>query len=196
MKPAAFVRLLEIGISMDMIYLLENPEILNHDSIKIQRLRGTMIRKGLITPDNELTESAKRLLKISDSDDEVLDLRPHKKVDFERWWNAYPPTDSFEINGIKFTGSRALRLKKNECKAIYESILLEGKYSEEEMIKALEMEVEMKKRASLKERKNKLSYMQNSFNYLMQRSFEGFIEVVRNNIKIEEVKSSSNETFI
>ena len=61
----------------------------------------------------------------------------------------------------------------------FDKILIEGEYSVQELINALEYDVLMKKENSVKTGNNKLSYMQNSLTYLNQRSFESFIELIR-----------------
>jgi hypothetical protein len=43
----------------------------------------------------------------------------------------------------------------------------------------MKYDVNLKKEASFKEKKNKLSFMQNSITYLNQRSYEPFIELIR-----------------
>ena len=95
------------------------------------------------------------------------------------WWAAYPGTDTFEHKGRKFVGSRSLRQNKEECRLKFDKILIEGEYSVQELINALEYDVLMKKENSVKTGNNKLSYMQNSLTYLNQRSFESFIELIR-----------------
>jgi hypothetical protein len=56
----------------------------------------------------------------------------------------------------------------------------------DDLVKALEFDVLQKKENSLKTGTNKLTYMQNSLTYLNQRSFEPFIELIRQNSIIEE----------
>jgi len=46
--------------------------------------------------------------------------------------------------------------------------------------------VAQKKENSVKTGTNRLSYMQNSFTYLNQRSFEPFIELIKEGGKVEE----------
>jgi len=54
------------------------------------------------------------------------------------------------------------------------------------MVEALKYDVMSKKEASIKEGTNKLKYMQNSLTYLNQRSFEGFIELIKKGNKITD----------
>jgi hypothetical protein len=51
-----------------------------------------------------------------------------------------------------------------------------------------------KKESSLKNSTNKLTYMQNSLTYLNQRSFEPFIELIKEGNKVEETHVASGST--
>jgi hypothetical protein len=79
-----------------------------------------------------------------------------------------------------------MRVKKDDCKAKLNAILQEGEYTIEELIAALKYEVLQKKENSYASKINKLCYMQNSLTYLNQRSFEPFIELIREGKTIEE----------
>jgi hypothetical protein len=105
---------------------------------------------------------------------------------FEQWWKAYPGTDTFTHKGEIFTGTRGLRVNKEECKIKFDKILGEGEYTANDMLEALQFDVLQKKENSVKAKANKLTYMQNSFSYLNQRSFEPFIELIKEGAKIEE----------
>jgi CRISPR/Cas system CSM-associated protein Csm2 small subunit len=89
-----------------------------------------------------------------------------------------------------------MRVKKDECKAKLNSILAEGEYTIKEMIAALEYEILQKKENSYKNKSNKLSFMQNSLTYLNQRTFEPFIELVREGKKIVEAPIITGGTDI
>ena len=79
-----------------------------------------------------------------------------------------------------------MRVKKEDCKVKFNNILLEGDYTCDELIAALEYEVLQKKENSIKTKTNRVTFMQNSLTYLNQRSFEPFIELIRegNAVKI------------
>jgi hypothetical protein len=55
---------------------------------------------------------------------------------------------------------------------------------------ALNFEVLQKKNNSLKDKENKITFMQNSLTYLNQRTFEPFIELIRSGINISEQTST------
>jgi len=66
------------------------------------------------------------------------------------------------------------------------AIIAEGEYTIKDMIAALEFEVLQKKENSYKTKTNKLSFMQNSLTYLNQRTFEPFIELIREGKKVKQ----------
>ena len=58
------------------------------------------------------------------------------------------------------------------------------------MLEALNFDVLQKKENSVKMKTNKLTYMQNSLTYLNQRTFEPFIELIKEGAKIEQQSSA------
>jgi dsDNA-specific endonuclease/ATPase MutS2 len=83
---------------------------------------------------------------------------------------------------------------KEECKRKFKTILEEGEYTAQQLIDALKYEVEQKIERSIRERKNLMSYMQGSIPYLNQRTFEGFIELMKQ--KTDEPSIPSGPTDI
>lgn len=190
-----FKVLLTQGYSLDMIFLLtaiseelDITELLKEK--KIALIHQTLLRKALITNENKLTAEGKALLVFLSSPIETsVKIEKRKPIEddkFNRWWNAYPGTDTFEHKGNKFTGSRSLRVRKDECRLTITKILGEGEYTIDELVRALELEVLQKKDNSVKTRVNRLTFMQNSLTYLNQRTFEPFIELVRKDVVVEE----------
>ena len=55
-----------------------------------------------------------------------------------------------------------------------------------ELIQALEFEVNQKKDNSVKSASNRMTFMQNSLTYLNQRTFEVFIELIKEGYVTEE----------
>ena len=72
----------------------------------------------------------------------------------------------------------------------------EGEYTAEDLIAALEYELKQKKENSIKTKSNKLSFMQNSFTYLNQRTFEPFIELIKEGKEIKETNQVQGGTDI
>lgn len=188
-----FNELYKNGYTLDMVFLLKLAEqdidiqSLCVESPKLKALYQGIYRKGLITEDNKLTLAGKEVLQLlNKKDDEEIVLKKKSVVedDFNIWWKTFPGTDTFVHNGISFAGTRSLRAKKDECKIKLNKILAEGEYTIEELVQALEYEVLQKKENSVKTKTNKLSFMQNSLTYLNQRTFEPFIELVREGHKV------------
>jgi len=157
------------------------------DSVKLCTIQEVANRKGLISDDRKLTLEGKQLLAFLFTN-EGTKFEKKKAIEdhFNEWWKAYPGTDSFEHKGRKFTGSRSLRADKENCRIKFNKILGEGEYTYIDMVEALKYDVMSKKEASIKEGTNKLKYMQNSLTYLNQRSFEGFIELIKKGNKITD----------
>lgn len=192
--PYHFEEILKAGYSLDIIYFLKiadegyDVEKLCDDP-KLRLLCQTVRRKGLLSENFKITVIGKSVLGFLDEKGTPeMKLVKKKQVsnDFDDWWKAYPGTDTFTHKGKEFSGTRSLRAKKDECKAKLNSILAEGEYTIAELIAAIQYEVLQKKENSVKTKTNKLSYMQNSLTYLNQRTFEPFIELIREGKIVKE----------
>ena len=191
---AQFTDIQKNGYSLDMMYLLTLVEeevdvkLICEDSPKLKAIYQSVYRKGLVTDENKLTNTSRELLKYFDNDSPVEKIVKKKivEVDFDLWWRTYPGTDTFTYKGTFFSGSRSLRVKRDECKLKLHKILDEGEYTISDMVAALEYEVCQKKENSVKGKANKLSFMQNSLTYLNQRTFEPFIELIKEGVSVVE----------
>lgn len=192
--PWHFEELIKKSYSLDLIYLLKliHTEVditeMCNESAKIVNLYDTLIRKGLISEhENKITTVGLELLAFIESTEEkkIVKRKPATS-DFDRWWAAYPGTDTFKTETTIFSGSRSLRQNKEECRLKFDKILLEGEYTAQELIDALVFDVNQKKQNSIKTKTNKLTYMQNSLTYLNQRSYEPFIELIKQGAKVDE----------
>lgn len=187
-----FKVLISKGYSLDVLFILkmidEGQDISSlTENKKIELLYHTLVRKGLITEDNKVTLEGRSLLGFLSTSEIVIQKRkPVADDGFTKWWSTYPGTDTFTHKGRTFSGTRGLRVKKDDCKLLLTKIVGEGEYTIDELIKALEIEVTQKKDNSVKTGTNKLTYMQNSLTYLNQRTFEPFIELARKESPIEE----------
>lgn len=203
--PYHFEELIKKSYSLDVIYLLKlieqqmDVQPLCEGSMKISALYQTLIRKGLIsTTDEKITTEGIELLRFIETKEatKIIKRKPDT-TQFEEWWKVYPGTDTFAHKGKKFTGNRGLRQNKDECRLRFDKILLEGEYTAAELIEALEFDVLQKKENSVKTGTNRLSYMQNSLTYLNQRSYEPFIELIKEGGKvIEEAPKPTGGTDI
>lgn len=193
--PYHFEELIKRGYSLDVIFLLKLIEqqsdisSLKEGSVKIAALHQTLIRKGLICDNEEkLTTLGQELLQFLETKEQtkLAKKKTASATEFEEWWKIYPGTDTFKHKGKSFTGSRSLRQNKEECKIKFNKILLEGEYTASDLIQALQFDVHQKKENSVKTGTNKITYMQNSLTYLNQRSFEPFIELIKEGETVEE----------
>lgn len=189
MQPEVFEEIIKKGYSLDILYILElvdekiDVSEMCKGSVKIAALYQSTIRKGLLSDEGNLTIAGKELLTFSKSKF-VEKLKKYKNDEdaFIRWWKTFPGTDTFEYKGRRFAGSRTLRVNKEECRIKFNKILLEGEYTEEQLIKALIYDVIQKKENSIRTNDNKLRYLQNSNTYLNQRSFEAYMELINTTI--------------
>ena len=202
-SPGHFEELVKKGYSLDMIYLLKlikseaDISSLCERSERIKLVFTSLIRKNLVT------ESGDKVTTLGDEILEFMDTKLNSKLpkkeaspEFNKWWEAYPPTDSFVHRGQTFKGDRSLRKDRDNCRLKFEKILLEGDYTAEQLIDALKYEVLMKKDASVKFNTNKLKYMQNSLTYLNQRSYEAFIEQIKTENDLEQQIETGLKTYL
>jgi len=189
-----FEEILKAGYSLDIVYFLKLVDegadaTALCDNPKMSVLCQTLRRKGLLSENFGITLIGKSVLGFLDEEgtpETKLVKKKQDSNDFDEWWKAYPGTDTFTHKGKDFTGTRSMRVKKDDCKAKLNAILQEGEYTIDELIAALKYEVLQKKENSYASKTNKLSYMQNSLTYLNQRTFEPFIELIREGKTIEE----------
>ena len=191
--PEKFIEIIKKSYSLDIIYLLKLIEQsydiseLCKENVKINVLYNTLIRKGLITEtEDKLTILGSELLEFIESKSSTK----FKKKKFQNnilytRWETKPSTDKFEYKGKSFPATRALRANKDECRTKFNKILLEGDYTSEQLVEALKYDVQSKKDNSISTGTNKLSFMQNSLTYLNQRTFEPFIEIIKEGKVIE-----------
>lgn len=200
-----FKELLKNGFNLDMVFLLKLVEE-GHDAkdvcnenVKLEIIYQGLYRKGLLSESGKLTLTGKNVLKFlkeeAPTEKSVLKKKPMSEH-FEKWWKAFPGTDTFKYKDVVFAGSRALRRDVENCKLKFNVILSEGEYTVDDLVAALEFDVLQKKENSFKSKENKLKYMQNSLTYLQQRSFEPFIELVKQGITIKESNKLVKSTDI
>jgi hypothetical protein len=192
--PEQFEELIKRSYNLDIIYLLklvdEQYDVapICQGSMRIAAVYQALIRKGLITEtDEKLTTIGKDLLEFlnSKTGSKIIKRKP-ATTDFEEWWKIYPGTDSFEYKGKKFTGTRAIRKGKDECRLKFDKIILEGEYTAQQLIAALNYEILQKKESSLQTSSNRMTFMQNSVTYLNQRAYEPYIELINSGEQIKE----------
>jgi hypothetical protein len=186
-SPQQFEELIKKSYSLDIIYLLKlidseyDVEPLYENSMRLSAIYQSLIRKGLIAKDeHKLTTVGKDLLTFmgEDNNNKKFVKRKPKATAFEEWWKAYPGTDTFTYKGKKFTGTRALRKDKQACKVKFNAILMEGDYTAEQLLEALNFEILQKVNMSYKTGTNRITYQQNTLTYLNQRTYEAYVELM------------------
>lgn len=204
LKFSHFSSIQRRGYSLDMIFLLNliveeqlDVEKLCAEIPKIEAIYQGIKRKGLVTEEGKLTLPGKELMAFLETDDdiELIKKKPNED-DFTSWWKSYPGTDTFTHKNKSFSGSRNLRAKKDECKIKFDKIIEEGEYTVDELIEAVKHEVLQKKENSVATSINKMTFMQNSLTYLNQRTFEPFIELIKEGHKIVETQIIKGSTDI
>jgi len=189
--------IIQRGFSMDHVILLTwiqegvSLDIPSRGN-KIQAVYQSLIRKGLVDKDKLTTLGEDLLVYMETKDPNKLTKKrtpAEKKIvetsDFLTWWKAYPGTPNFTYKGMQFEGDRSIRVNQDMCAVKFASIISEGEHTGKDLLDALNYEVLQKKEASVKEKTNKLKYMQNSLTYLNQRTFEPFVELIKSGAKIE-----------
>lgn len=188
-----FEEIIKSGYNLDMLFFVmlvrdgADVDEMIASGPKMQMIYQSVRRKGLLSETNKVTTVGTDLINLLDQD-KGSKMPKKKKTDteFDKWWNKYPGTDTFSYKGQSFTGTRGMRVKKEDCKIKFSNILSEGEYTAQDLIAALEYEILQKKENSLKTKVNRLTFMQNSLTYLNQRSFEPFIELIREGKTIKE----------
>ena len=191
--PEKFLEIIKKSYSLDIIYLLklieQNYDVseLCKENVKINVLYNTLIRKGLITEtEDKLTVLGTELLEFIESKSSTKFKKKKFGNDgFDSWWDTYPGTDKFEYKGKSFPATRALRANKDECRTKFNKILLEGDYTSEQLIEALKYDVQSKKDNSISTGTNNLTFMQNSLTYLNKKTYEPFIEIIKEGKEIK-----------
>lgn len=178
--------LIQQGYTLDMIYLLKmiqqeiDVQKLCQETPKISLLCQTLLRKQLITSEWKLTKEGNEILAFFDQPSkEKLVKHTVEGSLFEQWWKEFPGTDTFTHSGKTFKGARGLRVNKEECKIKFDKIVNEGEHTAEDLINAMKYDVQQKKDNSVKTNTNRLTYMQSTITYLNQRSYEPFIELIK-----------------
>lgn len=192
LTPSHFEQLIKQSYSLDHIYLLKLIEAsvdiqpMIDGSMKIAGLYQSLVRKGLVSDvTQEITLLGRELLTFADTEEkkQIVKMKPLVS-DFDTWWNSFPSTDNFEYRGKKFSGSRGMKRSRDDCRIKFNKILAEGDYTAKLITDATALDIFLKKEASFKNNDNRLSYLQNSLTYLVQRSFEPFIEMIQTGMTI------------
>lgn len=190
-----FREIITKSYSLDHIFLLKlindgyDVSELCKSSNKIDSLVQTLVRKELLTEDRQtVTITGKDLLTFMETKHpEKLKKAKDYSTEFDKWWNTYPATDGFTYRERTFAPTRTLRQAKEACRAKFEKIIEKGKYSVDDLVAGLTLDIQMRKEDSVRSGTNKLKYMQNSLTYLNQETYEASIELSKT-VKVTEPK--------
>ena len=90
------------GYNVDMAVLLkmvDEGSVIKEvciSSVKLELLYTSLVRKGLITNEDKITDSGKELLKFIKTKEKIKLVKKSKdSAKFDAWWLAYPSTDTF-----------------------------------------------------------------------------------------------------
>jgi len=164
-----------------------NMDLFIKDSMKLEAMLQSLVRKGLLTDENKLTIPGQELLDFMASKIAVPMTRKKPSTkDFDEWWEAFPASDHFEYKGRIFTGSRTMRVKKEDCKLKFNAILNEGKFTARQIIDATKFLVTLKKENSFKKKSNELSYLNNSYKFINESLFAPFVDIMKQGVPISD----------
>jgi hypothetical protein len=110
--------------------------------------------------------------------------------EFDVWWEIFPSSNKFEYKGISFDATRAFKVKKDDCKLLFTKYINEKTYTANEMIEATKYDVQLRKINSFTKKENQLTYLQNTYTYLYQMSFQGYVDLIKEGIKLKETSTN------
>lgn len=175
-NEASIKEMFDAGIDVNCLFILEviAKEISLGEMFKepkVQNWIQTLIRKQLLTKEGKVSTIGTALLQRL-TGGKVEKHVPEEDM-FEVWWRVYPATGSFEWKGQSFPSTQNKRVKKKECRKVWEEILLE--YTPEEVIQGTANHFHLAMDLSVKNRKNEVHFISNSLTYLGNRLFVPYI---------------------
>jgi hypothetical protein len=195
------------GIDLNALYLLESfkegTDLTKHlDLPKLLSWKQTLIRKALIDEQGYITLKGEDVLERINQciDKKNLPKLPKNIIageesSFERWWKTFPATDVFEYKGKSFRGIRTFKKEKENCMIMFNRLIKNGRITEEEMIGALNLDLENRKEESIKRGENQLKYLQNTAAYLRQSTYEPYIELYKKGIRAQNNQEQATNYF-
>lgn len=194
------VRYLEkINLNLSHLFVLLSVEEGSNSEIP-QALLATLERKNFLLEGNLTNEGYKVLenyrnpdkIDVDNAKKELKKAKTEYNILFQEWWDKYPPGNAWKDDnsrgGKVWKGVRGFRTKKDDCEKLYLKALAEGT-KHQDMLDAVEYEMEERKAESRKTGENKMSYMINTHTYLLNKLYLNFIEMMH----IEGWKPSNNK---
>lgn len=195
-NPSHFNEFLKQGYSLDYLFILKMIEdkvdirALSNGSSKFLNLLQGLERKGLITEDDKLTTLAKDLIEFIESKGKRVIKVKTDVEGFDEWWNEWPGNDGFTYKGKTFRRTRSIKASESDCRAKFDKIILEGKYTFTQLINALKCELHDKREESVRKGENQMKYMPAPLTYLNKERYVGYI-----NAELPTSVESENVTF-
>lgn len=152
-------------------YLVEDP---NDTSKMILSVKGKVLIEDLTNP----------LVKVSENVSVrgiMLDLGSTEEEKFNEWWKTYPASTAWESeDGVKYIGSRSLKMNKTEAKKKYLKLLNQG-FAHEDLVGSLKYEIKLKKLDSVKKNTNQMDFFKGMESYLNQERYLTYIDMFKQN---------------
>ena len=188
----ALCELEKIHLNLSHFYVLD---CIYHDDERVYSnaplvLFQTLQRKGFLTPDSHITEQGKKLYELLSNpmftssntivSKEVRKTKRDYNAQYSEWLKHYPATATWTDDNVKlWEDSRVLRKNTPDAERMYLEILSRGEFTHEEMCNALDFQVEIMKKNSIKSRENKMKFFQGTLPYLNQETYRKWIETMR-----------------
>ena len=120
-------------------------------------------------------------------------IEPHEDKGFKQFWDAYPATANFTVRGMKFSSSRVLRSNYQVCEMLYLKALQAYNISPAQIIKALQIQLNLIKKESYDSGQNSLQYFAVIEVYLRQAKFDAFLQQTVSDEDETEVDFTTDE---
>lgn len=96
---------------------------------------------------------------------------------FLELWDIFPGSANFSYRGMEFRSSRVLKSNKQVCQMLYNSAVIQGIATEDQIISATKFMIEEAKKESFDTGVNKLQFLSSLEVYLRQGKYMGFIGI-------------------
>lgn len=168
-------------LNLTHIHLLRTPE--HYEALGDFQPLNHLVREGYIY-NNKVTEKGKDLLKLFKETEyegsfstrgRATTVEPEYTPEFLEFWDKFPSNDTFKYGGKMFVGTRSFKVKKSQCYSRFNKLL--EKYSYRDIIHGTAVIVSIFKNRSIKEGKNIMTYMSNTYTFLDQEKFEPYIHL-------------------
>lgn len=130
-----------------------------------------LIDNGYLTKNRQISSAGSKLMNSLETDEEI---KQRKQIDDgfkEFFYDTWPKDDKF----AHFPFSRALRINPKPSKAAYKSAIEDG-VTHEELINAVNAQVESLKKQSMRQASNQLKWLPSPHRWLNEQRYESFVD--------------------